>query len=184
VNEILRATDRPPQPWRNGGGVTWQVASSPRGATVDDFDWRISIAEIAQDGEFSRYPGVERVIAVIDGPGVYLDVDGATHLLEPFAPLRFPGSARTSSRLRGGTTRDLNLMVRASGPSGSIEFVRVGTEPVVVDGDCVVLVAGNAAVSGTATGEAQPLSRYDAVLADAPLHVRGPGAVLALVRTG
>mgnify|MGYP000624994528 FL=1 len=46
---IVRRAELTGQPWRNGGGVTWQIAASPEGADVAAFDWRLSMAEVAAD---------------------------------------------------------------------------------------------------------------------------------------
>ena len=52
-----------PAPWKNGGGSTTEIAIAPLGATVDKFDWRISLATIANSGPFSVFPGVDRTLA-------------------------------------------------------------------------------------------------------------------------
>ena len=59
----------PPQPWRNGGGVTRELLAWPDGG-----DWRVrvSVADIDADGPFSAFPGVERWFAVLEGAGVAL----------------------------------------------------------------------------------------------------------------
>ena len=64
---LLPAADRVPVPWKNGGGVTREVAAFPDGAGFDDFLWRISMAEVRADGPFSVFPGVDRVLAVLEG---------------------------------------------------------------------------------------------------------------------
>ena len=65
--EVLRASERTPVPWKNGGGVTREVAVSPAGSSLDDFDWRVSVADIRAAGPFSRFPGIERQMAVLSG---------------------------------------------------------------------------------------------------------------------
>ena len=57
-------------PWKNGGGSTDEIATYPRGAGLDAFDWRVSIAHVASDGPFSRFPGVERTITLLEGAGM------------------------------------------------------------------------------------------------------------------
>ena len=82
-------------------------------ATLDNFDWRISIADIEQDGPFSPFPGVERSIMLLDGDGVVLNGPGISHQLKNFYhPFHFPGDAILSARLLGGRSRDFNVMVR------------------------------------------------------------------------
>ena len=60
----------PVSPWRNGGGETREIVSWPPGA--QDFDWRASIATIAQDGPFSAFTGIDRSITLLEGDGVRL----------------------------------------------------------------------------------------------------------------
>jgi uncharacterized protein len=99
--------------WKNGGGVTRDVIVSPAGATMDDFDWRISIADIASSGPFSRFPGIDRKLAVLRGE-VTLTIDGHPPVtLDPLAAaLECPGEATVDSRLVGAPSMDLNVMVR------------------------------------------------------------------------
>ena len=42
---LLSAKDRIARPWKNGGGVTRDVAIAPPDANLDTFDWRISFAD-------------------------------------------------------------------------------------------------------------------------------------------
>src|SRR5579871_5567956 len=67
---IVRATETPAQPWRNGGGRTSELLTRPMGAR--DWRLRISLAEVDRDGPFSAFPGIERWFTVIDGTGVRL----------------------------------------------------------------------------------------------------------------
>ncbi len=110
---VLRAADRFATPWKNGGGATREVASFPPGAGLDDFAWRVSLADVSTDGPFSTFPGVDRVLTVIEGGGLVLDVDGRMLALDAASPpLAFPGDVTVGARLTGGPIRDLNLMAR------------------------------------------------------------------------
>lgn len=110
---VLRADDRPPQPWKNGGGVTREVAAWPEGAGFDDFLWRVSLAEVDTDGPFSVFPGVDRILAVLNGR-LLLRVSGRSDLAVAVAgpPAEFPGDAPTFGALLDGPVHDLNLMAR------------------------------------------------------------------------
>ncbi|KQY31074.1 hypothetical protein ASD21_08420 [Caulobacter sp. Root1455] len=110
---VLRAADRIATPWKNGGGHTREVAAFPPGADLDGFEWRISLAQIAADGPFSTFPGVDRVLTVIQGEGLLLTVDDRMLALDAASPpLAFPGEARVAARLTDGPISDLNVMVR------------------------------------------------------------------------
>jgi environmental stress-induced protein Ves len=122
-------------PWRNGGGTTRTLAVEPAGAGLDDFDWRISLAEIHAPGSFSAFPGVERTILLWRGQGVVLRSPAwpehrLTGLLQPF---RFDGEDEVDCRLIGDSSSDLNLMVRRGRVSGKIHS---RTAEVTVDPLC------------------------------------------------
>ena len=106
-----------PVPWKNGGGITRQIAISPAGSDMGDdmgsFDWRISTAEVAQDGPFSRFEGVDRQLWILDGAGLELRFgSGERQRLVPGGQLAFPGEAEVHGALVGGPVSDLNVMVR------------------------------------------------------------------------
>ena len=84
---VVRAEDVAPQPWPNGGGTTRELLRAA------DRSWRISLAEIVSDGPFSVFGGQHRLLTVVDGPVLSLDVDGETHVVEPQRPFAFPGDA-------------------------------------------------------------------------------------------
>ena len=97
-------------PWKNGLGVTREVAL---GGDAAAFDWRVSIATVGASGPFSAFPGIDRTIAVLRGEGMLLDVDGARHeLLASGEPFSFAGEAKVHADCIGGETTDLNIMTR------------------------------------------------------------------------
>jgi len=113
----IRLADIAPTPWKNGGGVTREVATGERpdsgAGGAQDWGWRVSLAEVAADGPFSIFAETDRVIAVIAGKGMdLLRPDGTTLALEPFQPVRFAGEEPFEGQLRDGPVRDLNVMVR------------------------------------------------------------------------
>lgn len=112
ASTLVRWRDVPPQPWRNGGGVTRELHSGP---TEGDWAWRISVADIDRSGPFSAFPGVTRWFAVLSGEGVALALpDGERLLLPGTEACCFDGAAAPGCRLLGGPTRDLNLMLRGA----------------------------------------------------------------------
>ncbi|WP_310566805.1 HutD family protein [Hydrogenophaga sp.] len=113
----LRVDAVPGALWRNSGGVTRELLRWPGGG--DDWRLRISVADIATDGPFSVFEGVQRWITLLSGEGLALDFAGRPQTLRPGdAPLAFDGGAPPVGRLLGGPVRDLNLMVR--GGSGGM----------------------------------------------------------------
>lgn len=110
---ILRAATLRPVPWKNGGGVTTEYAVHPVGAGFDDFDWRISRANVASDGPFSRFPGIDRTLTVLSGAGIVLYfADRAVRLTPRDPPFTFPGDVAVTGTLIDGPIDDLNIMTR------------------------------------------------------------------------
>ncbi|MFT0630699.1 HutD family protein [Pseudomonas sihuiensis] len=101
-------------PWKNGGGSTVELAISPADAGLEDFAWRISTAQVAVDGAFSSFPGIDRSLAVLAGNGVCLQrADGQREtLLSGGAIAVFGGEEAISAQLLDGPITDLNLMTR------------------------------------------------------------------------
>jgi uncharacterized protein len=137
---IIRLRDCHATPWKNGMGRTRELAVHPAGAGMDDFLWRVSVAEVDSAAPFSAFPGIDRYIALLEGAGFTMTLDdGCTHALTtPFSPFAFPGEAAVDVTLRGGPTRDFNLMLRRAKVHGELV---VWDEPgrQVVD-DAVVLI--------------------------------------------
>lgn len=101
-------------PWKNGGGTTTELyaEAAPPGLAGVAFLWRVSIAEVAADGPFSLFAGVDRHIMAIAGPGMVLEGGpaGPIDVTRPFTPRKFSGDWPIVSRLIAGPIRDFNLM--------------------------------------------------------------------------
>lgn len=165
--QIIRFAGLKAEPWRNGGGVTREIAR--QGSSDGGWDWRVSIADVTKAGDFSAFPGMERVLTVIEGELLLLTVDGAEQPLEKYRPFRFDGGAATTGSLPTGDIRDLNVITRAAaykGYTSIIELSKKRAHP-VFDGQLAVLLQGQAVVSAGGSGQADTnpveLGRYDAV---------------------
>ncbi len=100
-------------PWRNGGGVTSEIAVEPEGAAVDSrFLWRLSLARIDRSGPFSAFDGYDRTIALITGAGMVLNFGerGSARVDKPMQPLAFSGEWAPGCALIAGPTEDFNVM--------------------------------------------------------------------------
>ena len=114
THRILRSADHRRMPWKNGRGETTEIAVHPAGASIDDFGWRVSMAGVTEDGDFSLFPGIDRTLAVLTGAGIELQVQGqGLHRLTPTtAPLAFAADVPSAARLIAGPITDLNVMTR------------------------------------------------------------------------
>ncbi|MDQ3617536.1 MAG: HutD family protein [Pseudomonadota bacterium] len=108
---VIAANEYRRERWRNQLGWTREIHKSPEG---DDWHWRLSIAEIERDADFSGFPGIDRELVLLAGNGLRLCFDdGRVHELQPpHDKLRFAGEDRVRGELVDGITHDFNLMWR------------------------------------------------------------------------
>lgn len=181
------------QPWRNGGGVTRQILSRRRSVTgdwipaADDWDWRLSIADVDTAGAFSSFPGMTRILTVIEGTSLTLTVDGAVEQLDRHQPFEFNGEAATSAELTHGPIRDLNLIARTSIVGCRVKVLQLtaGVPHSVPKGQYCVILEGSACLTLNDPGSTErdvELGRFDTVLGNAqhPPIITGNG-ILAVV---
>ncbi|NBB48156.1 HutD family protein [Rhizobium sp. CRIBSB] len=111
---IQRFDEHLMMPWKNGLGITREVISRPASDGSGGFDWRISLATVGASGPFSVFAGIDRTIAVLQGDGMQLTVDGRQEppLLMASPPFTFSGDAEVQADCLGGETLDLNMMSR------------------------------------------------------------------------
>ena len=76
MHRVLTPADYRRMPWKNGGGHTTEIAAEPPGAGMASFAWRVSVADIAHDGPFSAFPGVDRTLVLLAGDGMRLATAG------------------------------------------------------------------------------------------------------------
>lgn len=177
---VIRFASLALQPWKNRGGATRTLLCAPEGAGLEHFDWRISIADVSSDGPFSTFPGVERTLALIDGEGMILNIDGAEERLDASARIvSFPGELIVSARLVGGPARDFNVMTRRGKFVREVREVRDG----VIVAEPAAAIVAIALVDGvefkSAAGRAK-LGRFDAVVTHEALTIAGDAIVARL----
>lgn len=100
-------------PWKNGGGVTLEIAIEPAGSGLEDFDWRISSAHVEAAGPFSSFSGIDRSLALLGGERMTIALAGRrTELVRGGPPLSFAGDVPVHAELPVGAVADFNVMTR------------------------------------------------------------------------
>jgi environmental stress-induced protein Ves len=157
----LRPDDYKIQKWKNGTGTTSQLAIEPTHAEfpVDRYSWRVSSARVNASGPFSKFPGFDRILVLVEGSELDL---GDLGRLKPFEILRFDGEREAASRHVSGELIDYNVFWRRD------EF----------QVDCEVL--RESARRSWATDEGGRLSHLVITALGAPLWAKVAGAAHAL----
>ena len=109
---VLTPDDFREMPWANGLGSTVEMLR------VDDatgvMAWRLSMAQVVEDGAFSEFAGIERNLTVIEGPGFDLVGEKITLRADPLVPVAFAGDVAISAANVTGKVIDFNVMVARS----------------------------------------------------------------------
>jgi len=131
----LRPEDARRVPWKNGRGVTQELALWPPGSSFErgDFDVRISASSVDEPGPFSPFPGFRRVLVVTRGAGLRLshgaDAPGAE--LTRLRPHAFEGEWPTTAELPYGPVDDFNVIVRRGRMRVDVDVVPLGAAGVL-----------------------------------------------------
>jgi uncharacterized protein len=143
VAVILRAADRVAVPWKNGGGLTREVAVHPPGSTLANFAWRVSLAEVRTGGPFSTFTGIDRQMAVLSGR-LELLIAGRepVTLCADSDPVEFAGDLPVSSEPLQSPVLDLNVMTRRAAFAACLRRCRTGSSATLaLEADSTLLLA-------------------------------------------
>jgi environmental stress-induced protein Ves len=156
VIALIRASEYCEQPWKNGGGLTREIAAAFSGERAL---WRLSLATIERDGPFSEFRGYDRTIIAIDGGAVELEVEGQPVRLDHAEPYDFPGEARVTCRVIGGAARDLNVLTLRDDFVHDCAIITAPTRFVLDDDEHVFVYAieGSAMALGATCGAGDTL---------------------------
>jgi hypothetical protein len=108
-------------PWANGKGVTIEMA---RADGPDGMLWRLSRASVVEDGPFSVFPGVERNLTVLTGPGFDLVGQGLHLTARPMVPVAFAGDVPLRADGVTAPSDDFNVMTARALPRRRCGFSR------------------------------------------------------------
>ena len=145
-------------PWPNGRGTSYEIASQTPG--VAGWTWRVAIAPVVEDCDFSHFENIHRQLLIISGGEMVLNVGGKTVICRPGEVAEFEGDIPTTAKLVNGPIVDLNLMTMRDKASGKMTFVE-NPGPLA---KCEMLVAVSQTAEITVDGKSLVLHHQDAYL--------------------
>ncbi|MBI1754571.1 MAG: HutD family protein [Acidobacteria bacterium] len=128
----LRPSDYRVMPWKDGGGSTTEIAIEPAGASLSDpFLWRVSSARVEASGPFSRFPDRVRLLTLLEGPGLILDIggQGRQRLKHPGQVVAFAGDVPVNAALIQGPCVDFGIISDPSRVKVTMEWLNLGVDP-------------------------------------------------------
>ena len=182
----LRPGDYRAMPWKDGGGLTEQIAIEPPEATLaGSFLWRLSLARVDRSGPFSRFEGYDRTLLLLEGA---LELDFGSHgrarLEAPSQPIAFSGAWDARAELIRGPARDLGVISDRRRIRQEVRMAALAEGPVRVAAAptaWIIALSGRCALAPQGL-ELAPLEA--ARLDDEPSEVKGlsPDARILVVR--
>jgi uncharacterized protein len=166
VMRIIRFTDLERTPWKNGGGMTREIAIARAG---DALIWRLSIADVGGDGPFSKFEGLSRILTVIEGHGMELIGPSETLQADYAVPVSFSGALDIRSRLKTGPLRDFNLIYNPSFCTGHAQVIATASGH-VVEAKSGRVIALHCIKGSVAFGDEKLLHKGDTVLIEAEAY--------------
>lgn len=156
----------------HGSHGSFGPLGSPSSSAAAPSDWnlRLSVADIEQDGPFSRFPGVQRWFAMLRGAVQLEGLPGINPACRPGdLPRHFDGALAVDCRVQQPAAKALNLMLR--GLRGRLQPVVAGWTPEQAQG----LAVGPGQPLGQMSVQAQLQAQQRAAMQATKLAPR-PGA--------
>jgi len=145
-------------PWPNGRGTSYEIASQTPG--VAGWTWRVAIAPVTEDCDFSHFANVHRQLLIISGGEMILNVGGETVVCKPGEVAEFAGDVATTAKLVDGPIVDLNLMTVRGKASGVM--TQITTPGLFASCDMIVAVSQTAEIN--VDGKSLMMHHQDAYL--------------------
>jgi environmental stress-induced protein Ves len=166
----LTSADYTRQPWKNGRGTTTELWRLERDGQLLV---RLSRAAVVEDGPFSLFPGIERNLTVLSGPGFRLTGVGLDFRCEPLVPVAFPGDvALQATETMDMQSDDFNVMTARDLPKPQVKLVQ--NDWLAAGGKLAIYALGPCQANDITLG------RDDLVLTDEAVTLKGDWPVIAV----
>jgi environmental stress-induced protein Ves len=170
----LTAADHIRQPWKNGRGTTTELWRMERDGQLLV---RLSRAAVVEDGPFSVFPGIERNLTVLSGPGFRLTGGGLDFRCEPLVPVAFPGDmALMASETLAMQSDDFNVMTARTLPHPKVLVAQ--NDHLVAGGLLALYALGPCQANGIS------LARDDLLMTAEDMRLEGDWPVIAVLLRG
>lgn len=163
----LTAQDYKKMPWKNGQGFTLELARS-HGEGLENFDWRVSIADVKSAGSFSFFPNKQRIIGLLEGSGIVLQIDKnppVSLLQKQFHA--FNGESDVYAELINEAIRDFNLIYNPEKYSARLQWVSCESENSwISNGNCVLIFNLQGKLELQIDGQRSVLNDFETLLVE------------------
>jgi uncharacterized protein len=136
-------------PWRNGLGHTIEIRTGYRPQS-NQFAWRLSMADVVSDGQFSDFSGYDRTLLLLQGQGMTLDHSSGNcdKLVKRLQAAHFRGDEETHATLHDGPIKDFNIMSQRDYCSTTVYALKsADRDEFMINADVLMIYAPDRAIS-------------------------------------
>ncbi|WP_407277614.1 HutD family protein [Aromatoleum evansii] len=153
------------EPWRNGRGITRVLASGSFSRNLEQWDYRLSLADISASGPFSTFKGIERSSLLLEGSSLLL-TDGEERQLRagPMEVIRYNGEWPLNAVIGSSPTRCLNVMTRKGIASGMLKVLDGMNAVPAADLVMLLSLHDGCEVKTAESSAPQKLNKYEGIL--------------------
>jgi environmental stress-induced protein Ves len=173
--QIYTQLDYKEQRWKNGRGTTVELVKQDKKLSADkgDFDWRLSMATLAEDGDYSNFSSIDRTQVMLQGSEVKLDITASTGKREtqrvnnkvsltPLKYIAFSGEDAVSCHLPNTDSATMfNVMSDSTYGRHQVEVIKSNDlEKTATECDLLVIFVVNDGLSISLNGDTCQLSTH------------------------
>ena len=161
----LRPADYTVMPWANGQGTTTELCRIDQAGQLR---LRLSRAAVVADGAFSQFPGIDRNLTVLTGPGFDLVSPqtgaGLHQRARPLCPVVFAGDVPIAAHGVTAPCDDFNVMWSRGLPAPVVALMQAPFDLATVAGGRLFLYALTDGVAGGRAVAAHDLLETDSAI--------------------
>ena len=131
LTELIAANNFKRMPWKNGKGETTELIAMHDPLT-NELVYRLSVASVTLDGDFSDFSGFQRTLMMIAGNGIALShqtqatQNPTQTLTRQYQYCSFDGGWKTKAKLIDGAITDFNVIFNPQRVSAKVFVVKDG----------------------------------------------------------
>ncbi len=173
--KIFTPSDYTQQRWKNGRGTTVELVKQDKKGSADEsaFAWRLSMATLAEDGDYSSFPSIDRTQVMLQGSEVQLEISTSkeskqaqslnnSYTLTPLKHIAFSGEDAVSCHLPNKDNASMfNVMSDSTYGRHQVEVIKSNDlEKTPIECDLLVVFVVNGGLSITLNGDNCLLSEH------------------------
>lgn len=164
--KILCLKDYKRLTWNNPVGYSDEIARNEESTDLYEFNWRIAIDDIVQDGPFTVFPGYTRIMSVLEGSNMQVVFNGVyENIIQTYDYVRCEGEMLGVGTLLSGPIRDLNLLYNNERYTGHFQWLQLSeVRDFTSDAEVIAIFSAIPTLTAIVNNSPETLKLHDTLL--------------------